>query len=108
MHVSAMLAVIGLFAVTCFGMVAKRKILAGPMSSWIAWFQIPAGVSLLWRLAQSIHWWTILAFVLTSLVGGIVMAAPLLRVNRGDPDALEMVMAMKTVAGLIFIGCAIG
>jgi hypothetical protein len=108
MNVAVFIASFGLIALTAFGMLAKRGILAGPISAVISIFQIPAFIALLWRLGQLVGWWTIAIFVVCSLISGATMA-PMLGdfMRSGSRESMETLLGVQTMAGFVFVGCAI-
>jgi hypothetical protein len=108
MNGAVFVASFGLIALTAFGMLAKRGILAGPISAVISIFQIPAFIALLWRLGQEVGWWTIAIFVVCSLISGVTMAPMLAAYMRGGSrEAMETMLGVQTMAGFVFVGCAI-
>lgn len=60
----------GLWSVIAFGQTV-RHMATNKFNAILGLFQIPAAISLLWRIAIDIHWWTVLVFIGVSLAVGI-------------------------------------
>jgi hypothetical protein len=62
---------VALGALLSFAQTAKHGSV-GPVSFIISLLAVPAGVAILWKLSTLFGWWTILIFVLMSLVIGVL------------------------------------
>jgi hypothetical protein len=73
-ELGALLAVLGIGALVAFGQTSKHQMM-GKWSTMLGLLTIPLGVAALWRLALAFGWWTILIFIVVSLVVGAVNGA---------------------------------
>ena len=96
-------ALLGLGCLLSFAQFAKRGYVSGPVSSSLGIIQIPAGVSLLWKIALIFSWWTAVIFVGVSLFVG-VLNIPLLR----NSDSIETILGLQPILGVTFMACSVG
>jgi hypothetical protein len=98
---SLAIALIGLVLLTAFSQTAKH-LTVGPISA-IGWLLgVPMLVALVWSGAREIGWGMVLAFVVTSLLAGVINGMALRAGQKGALYALQPVEAVLSLA------CAIG
>lgn len=73
----------------------------GPGSAFIGMLVIPAAISLLWRISQSLGWWTIAAFIAASLLVGTLNAVYMRKHGRAS------LFLMQPVLGVTFLASAV-
>lgn len=98
----AILASFGLIPLVAFAQSTKLGT-SGKIGAVFAITQIPAGVALLWRVADDLSWWTAIVFIVASLIAGAINAAMM---RRNEAGRLSIVFA-QPMMGFAFTLCAI-
>ena len=93
---SVILCLISLGALVSFAQTSKY-ITIGPYSTFLSWLLIPAAVASLWKLGSIYGWWTILIFIVVSLVFGAINAVIAVRVGR------TILYSMQPILGTVFV-----
>lgn len=92
------LAVVGLAALLAFAQTSRRHMF-NKLSSFLGLLTIPLFVAAVWRLALVFGWWTILVFVVVSLVVGTVNGV------FGRRQGVATVYSMQPWVGLLSLIC---
>ena len=71
-----------------------RHLTINAMSKLLAILIIPIAIAAVWRIALDLRWWTILLFVVASLIVGIINGIAMRKIGK------DGVYSMQTVAGL--------
>ncbi len=67
----------------------------------LGFLTLPAGISMLWRISNDFGWWTILSFVVASMIAGTLTAKYARKVG------LDALYAEQPFLGTVFVICAV-
>jgi len=96
------LAFIGIYSLCGFKQSA-RLAYAGPLSAFLANFQIPAFISIMWATALAISWWSIAVFVMAAIIAGISNAFLARSMGRGGLVRAQPLRAIAFTAAAFAI-----
>lgn len=94
-NISIVLCFLALGALISFSQTSKHMTL-GPYSIFLSWLIIPAGIAILWKLGSVFGWWTILIFIVVSLLIGTLNALTAKRAGR------DFLYSMQPIMGTVF------
>ena len=92
--IGLILAVAGLGMWLAFTQTASH-LATNAVSKLLAWLIVPIAIAAVWRIALDLQWWTILVFILASLVVGVVNGVAMRKIGK------EGVYSMQTFVGII-------
>jgi len=93
-------AIFGLLSLLAAHQFASKGLIGGPIGRAGLYLALPAAVALLWKIAQTAHWWTIIVFVVASLFVGFVNGKILLSSRRNGAGYILAMQPMQTLAFL--------
>ncbi len=91
-ELGVLLAIVGLGLWLAFAQTA-RHLAVNKGTQILGVLLIPVAIAALWRIALGLSWWTILVFVLASLIVGVLNGVALVRLGK------EAVYAMQPYVG---------
>jgi hypothetical protein len=102
------LALAGLSAGLAFGQYIRRFPISGPIAATCGILAIPTFIAAVWRIAQSLGWWTILIFIVVSLLVGTINGFVMMGAMRSPSEAgFRRMQGLQTVAGVTSVGATI-
>ncbi|MEQ6971044.1 hypothetical protein [Pectobacterium polaris] len=93
-------ALIGIAVSTLLAQTTKHQSVS-PTAAVLGTLNIPLCIALIWRVALSLGWWTVLAFVVVSLISG-TFSAVLARKGMG-----WLLYATQALQGIVVIACTV-
>ena len=92
--IGLILAVSGLGLWLAFAQTA-RHLTTNAVSKVLGLLMIPIAIAAIWRIAVDLSWWTILVFVVASLIVGVINGIAMRQMGKAG------VYSMQTVVGVV-------
>lgn len=85
----------------------SKGLIGGPIGKAGLYLTIPVFVSLIWRIALGIHWWTILLFLALSLSVGYINGKIIVSRHANGLSHADVFLGLQPLQTIIFITSAI-
>lgn len=105
-EIGVYIAIFGLLSLLAVYQFTSKGWIGGPIGRTGFYLALPAFVSLIWRIAIGIHWWTIAVFILGSLFVGYVNGKIYLRQRTSD-DEHNTILGLQPMQTIIFLSAAV-